>query len=416
MPVAAQTTGSDCNQSESIDPGGMRAILLSVLAGAASWALAAGLSCNVVDMGAVGDGKTDNTAIMRRALLLCDQVLVPSGVFLTGPLNVTRSNFLLDVMGTLRATDAVQGWPVMPHLPSYPCDRDICSCCRYQPVLLVAHCANVTVRGGGTIDGQGAAWWARFKAKPQQLIYGRPRLFETMFASHIVLQDLTLKDSPFWTVHLWASDSILVSRVNVVAPADSPNTDGFDPDSATNVHIVDSQVANGDDCVAIKSGMNEAGIQFGRPSAHILIERLRCVRTPISIGSEMSGGVHNVTVRGVLAAESLYIKTAVGRGGYVRDVTYGPDVKGLLSVRRPILHVLTDYDTICGSNCALPVISNVHYNGVRGSGAQAGLFACTQRIPCTNFTLSDVHLDTVLGFKCSNLTATANNVYPTFCR
>jgi polygalacturonase len=362
-------------------------------------------------MGAVGDGKTDNTVVFRKAFSQCSAVIIPSGVFLTLPLNITRNGFALQVQGTLLASTNASEWPVMPHLPSYPCDRDICSCCRYQPFVLLYNVSNVTVTGpSGSIDGQGSWWWERFKARPRQLLYGRPRLFESMYSYNLVLKDITLQNSPFWTTHIWASNTVLIDGVKVEAPLDSPNTDGFDPDSSENIVIRNSYVKNGDDCVAIKSGMNSAGIQFGRPSGNILIQNLRCEGTPISIGSEMSGGVFNVTVRDIPLAEALYIKTAVGRGGYVQDVVY-TNVK---LAGDQLLRIRTDYDHVQGQT-ALPIIQNIHYDHVEGAGVQAGSFSCTKDIPCTNITLSHVKLIAVQGFSCSNVTGSATDTHPKFC-
>lgn len=398
-----------------------------------------GNTCNVQSMGAIGDGRTDNTRVFRQGTLpspsppsplplhplwltipppieafgLCNTVVVPNGSYLTGPLNVTTNSFTLQLIGTMVASTSTTQWPVMPHLPSYPCDRDICSCCRYQPFILAYNVSNFTITGpgSGVVDGQGATWWAKFRAHPRQISYGRPRLLETMYAYNVVVSNVEFKDSPFWTTHYWASDTVLIDNVTVIAPLDSPNTDGFDPDSTTNVHIRNSYVRNGDDCVAIKSGMNSAGIQFGRPSGNILIENLRCAGHPISIGSEMSGGVFNVTVRNIPLAEALYIKTAVGRGGYVRDVVFGPSIK-LLGGQ--LLRIRTDYDHLPGQK-ALPVIKNIHYDGIEGVGAQAGDFSCTKDIPCTNITLARVKLAAPLGFSCSNVTGSSSDTHPKFC-
>lgn len=212
----------------------------------------------------------------------------------------------------------------MPHLPSYPVDRDIGSCCRYQPVLLVFKQQNVTIAGPGAIDGAGSTWW--HMAKAHQLQYGRPRLLETMFSSHIVLRDIRLLNSPFWTTHIYASSDVEIDSVTVHAPATAPNTDGFDPDSSRNVWIHHCQVHNGDDGIAIKSGLDAAGRAFNRPCENILVEH--CSFTygdGLSIGSEISGGVRNVTFRHnrlQFANNAGYLKTAPARGGYIIDVLY----------------------------------------------------------------------------------------------
>mmetsp|Transcript_29939 Transcript_29939/g.46353 ORF Transcript_29939/g.46353 Transcript_29939/m.46353 type:complete len:209 (+) Transcript_29939:61-687(+) len=205
----------------------------------------------------------------------------------------------------------------MPHLPSYPCDRDQCSCCRYQPLILVWKAKNVTVRGEGTLNGRGKKWWDSFNQ--DSLIYGRPRLFETMYASQVKILNINLVNSPFWTCHLYSSEGIYIEGVTVLAPPDSPNTDGFDPDSSKYVHIKDCYVHNGDDCVAIKSGMDEPGLAYNKSSAHIFVSNLKCAAGHgMSIGSEMSGGVEDVIVSNSQFNQRIHIKTNPSRGGYIR--------------------------------------------------------------------------------------------------
>lgn len=281
--------------------------------------------CNLKEFGGVGDGIFDNTQVLRSLLgssRRCHTVLVPgNGTFATGPVNITGTS--LQVEGTLLAINSTDNWPVMPHLPSYPCDRDLCTCCRYQPFVLFYNATAVSLTGSGTIDGSGPFWWNLRNKK--RLRYGRPRLVETMFSSQVLIRGLTLKDSGFWVTHIWASDQVEVAFVNVSSRGGA-NTDGFDPDSSTNVHIHDCIVSNSDDCISVKSGMDAPGRAFGRPSRNILIENLQCFRGGgLAMGSEISGGIENVVVRNVTVtsnAHGAYIKANNQRGGYIRNVTY----------------------------------------------------------------------------------------------
>ena len=87
---------------------------------------------------------------------------------------------------------------------------------------------------------------------------------------------LRMKDSPFWNNHFLDCDGVHVRGVTIEAPDDSPNTDGWDPDSATNVLIEDSSYRGGDDCIAIKSGWDCFGVAYGKPSANITVRNLTC--------------------------------------------------------------------------------------------------------------------------------------------
>lgn len=245
--------------------------------------------CNITDYGAKGDSKTMNTKYIQAAINDCaaGSVIVPNGRFLTGALNLTESDLTFVVQGTILGSTNPADYPVVPWDPSYPTGRDIPGP-QYQPLLWIRNQTNVAVIGGGVVDGQGSVWWDRFHNK--SLLHGRPRLLQTMFSSNVLIRDLTLTDSGFWTVHVYASSYVEVAHVRIRAPFTSPNTDGVDPDSSDNVWIHDIDVENGDDGIAVKSGLDAAGRAFNRPSKNILVENsFFHYSHGLSIGSEISG-------------------------------------------------------------------------------------------------------------------------------
>lgn len=133
---------------------------------------------------------------------------------------------------------------------------------------------NSSIRGEGTIDGQGSAWWDQ-----DGLTYGRPRLIEPMYCKNFSMVGVTVLNPPFWAMHPYACDILLFENITFSAPVTSPNTDGIDPDSCSNVVIRNFNVIHcGDDAVAIKSGKDSAGRAFGMPSFNILIEGKRMQR------------------------------------------------------------------------------------------------------------------------------------------
>ena len=86
---------------------------------------------------------------------------------------------------------------------------------------------NVVIGGGGTIDGRGNVWWAAHK---QHLLnYTRPRLLEPYTVTNVVIRDIDLRDSPFWTVHPYNCTNVRITNVRIINPSGSPNTDGIDP-------------------------------------------------------------------------------------------------------------------------------------------------------------------------------------------
>eukprot|EP00911_Craspedida_sp_UC1_P002345 UC1_evm1s1760 len=288
-------------------------------------------SVDITDFGAVGDGKTVNTAAFEKAVGRCASLMdcqlnVPPGIWVTAPFNLT-SHFTLNVSSRAKlvATTDPATWPIIPALPSYGQGRDHPGP-RRTSFLHGEHLRDVILTGGGVVDGQGQSWWARHKARNET--YTRGRLFELMWTDGILLEDLTFINSPFWTLHPTYSSNIVARRLTIINPNDSPNTDGFDPDSCENVTLVDSFFNVGDDGVAIKSGWDCFGIETNVPTRNVYIRNLT-VNSPccagICIGSEMSGGVENVVVEDChfhSVGQGLRIKAGLGRGAFVRNISY----------------------------------------------------------------------------------------------
>ena len=95
----------------------------------------------------------------------------------------------------------------------------------------------------------------------------RPPLVQVKNCRNVLIEDVTLINSPFWTVHPLLSDNVVIRNITIdnvtQAGGDSPNTDGIDPESSSNVRILDCHINVGDDCIAIKSGRDEAGKKSG---------------------------------------------------------------------------------------------------------------------------------------------------------
>ncbi|KAL9252622.1 putative polygalacturonase [Drosera capensis] len=215
-------------------------------------------------------------------------------------------------------------WLLVDPLPSYGRGREIPGG-RYASFILGNGVHDVVITDeNGTIDGQGVVWWDMWRGKTLQ--HTRPHLLELMYSKQILISNVIFKDSPFWNIHPVYCSNVVIKYVTILAPTDSPNTDGIDPDSSSNVCIEDSYTSTGDDLIAIKSGWDEYGIAFGRPSWVITIRRITGSSpfSGIAIGSETSGGVQNIRVEHVTLYNmgvGVHIKTDVGRGGYIRNVT-----------------------------------------------------------------------------------------------
>ncbi|KAJ6766785.1 ENDO-POLYGALACTURONASE-LIKE PROTEIN [Salix purpurea] len=249
-------------------------------------------------------------------------------------------------------------WPAFPPLPSYGVGGD-------EPA---GRFSSLIFGNNGTIDGQGAAWWDNFHRKKLKLT--RPYLIEFMYSDQVQISKLTLINSPSWNVHPVYSRNVLIQWLTVLAPVDSPNTDGINPDSCSNVRIEDCFVVSGDDCIAVKSGWDEHGIKFGMPTQHLVIRRLTCISpdsATIALGSEMSGGIQDVRAEDITAIDTqsgIRIKTAVGRGGYVKDIFVR---RMTVKTMKYVFWMTGSYGSHPDEGCdprALPEIKGINYKDI----------------------------------------------------
>ncbi len=107
----------------------------------------------------------------------------------------------------------------------------------YMPCVYARDARNVRLTGAGTIDGSGAKWWERLKTGA--LSHVRPYLVCFHNCTNVEMDGVTLKNSPSWTVHPLYCDNVSITNLHIYNPADSPNTDGIDPNGSKNVYIAD---------------------------------------------------------------------------------------------------------------------------------------------------------------------------------
>ncbi|XP_022894972.1 probable polygalacturonase [Olea europaea var. sylvestris] len=363
------------------------------------------VSFNLSDFGALGDGVTVNTAAFERAVRAISrlgkkgggQLNVPPGYWLTAPFNLTsHMTLFLDEGAVILGINDEKYWPLMPPLPSYGYGREHRGP-RYGSLIHGQHLKDVVITGhNGTINGQGQTWWTKYRQK--LLNHTRGPLVQIMWSRDILISNITLRDSPFWTLHPYDCKNVTIRNLTILAPIfEAPNTDGIDPDSCEDMVIEDCYISVGDDGIAIKSGWDQYGIAYRQPSVNILIRNLvirSMVSAGVSIGSEMSGGVSNVTVENVLiwsSRRAVRIKTAPGRGGYVRNIIY----RNLTfdNVRVGIV-IKTDYNEhpdAAFDPKAFPILEDISYSSIHGEGVRVPVrIQGSEEIPVRNVTFWDM--------------------------
>lgn len=303
--------------------------------------------CELRSFGALGDGQSDNSKAFREAIrssstsrtakqrLLME---IPAGTFLTGSFNLTSKMTLRLLKGSkLLGVTNLSAYPLVPPLPSYGLNRDWAKDHRQRPAALISgfNLTDVIIEGeaedgrlNGVVDGSGEWWWAEFRKK--SLPFGRPSLIQFMYSSQLVLRGIVLQNPPFWNTHFYASGNVLVEHVRIEAPYSSKNTDGINLDSVNNAVVRHCVISTGDDAIAIKSGLNQAGINFGMPSFQIHLHDLEIRSKCLSLGSEMSGGIHDVLVENVRFGDKrnenrwhgIFIKSSRERGGIMENLMF----------------------------------------------------------------------------------------------
>jgi polygalacturonase len=317
-----------------------------------------GLVVRCDDYGAIPDGKTDSSAAFSSALRFLKRegggtLVLSKGVYLSGPLELSDSvNLHLEKESILRFLDDFELYtPVTTRWEGVLCHA-------MHPLIFAQNASCVTISGKGTIDGSGQAWWNAyrikktmgqttpilpierriaeldgvFKGKPsggggRETYFLRPPLIQFLSCERVWIEDVTIKNSPFWTIHPVFSNDIRIEHVKIENPSDAPNTDGIDIDSCTNVIIKACEIDVGDDCIALKAGSGEIGIAEGRSTRNVSISNCRFLNGhgAIVIGSETAGGVENVQVENCDIKGSdrgIRIKSRRGRGGTVQNLRF----------------------------------------------------------------------------------------------
>ena len=226
---------------------------------------------NVRDHGAAGNGTVKDTAAIAKTIAAATQagggvIYFPPGRYLTGAITLA-SNLTLEV-------DAGATILGSPDPEDYPLRDSGWGDGRQERSSLIwaEKAENVTLRGHGTIDGQGQYWWRRMgwpdrRRVPQsqrtpaelaelaKLAGGRPGLINFIRCKYVAIEQVHLKNPGSWTVHPLLCEFVRVDGITIENPVPSPNTDGINPEACRNVQIMNSRIDVGDDCVTLKSGI-----------------------------------------------------------------------------------------------------------------------------------------------------------------
>lgn len=354
----------------------------------------------ITDYGAVGDGKTNCTQAINKAISAANKagggrVVVGPGTYLTGAIYL-KSNVNLYI-----SQGAVIKFSTDPnhYLPAVFTRWEGVECMNYSPLIYAYGEKNIAVTGKGTLDGQGSNdnWWKWRKELQRQdreelfaqgrdgvavekRLYGgkylRPSMIEPVKCSNILIEGIKIINGPFWHIHPVLSQNIIVRNVRVEGIG--PNNDGCDPESCKDVLIEGCYFDTGDDCIAIKSGRNNDARRVNVPSENIIIRDciMKAGHAGVAVGSEITGGARNIFVEKCTMDDpnldrAIRLKTNAVRGGfienvYVRDVAVG-------QVKEAVLLIDFFYPDVEKGNYK-PVVHNINMENVTSKKSKYALF------------------------------------------
>lgn len=333
------------------------------------------LRVSVKDFGGVGDGVTLNTEAFAKAMKhLSDKggghLDVPAGIWLTGPIEILSN---CDLHVTPNAVIIFD-----PDRDLYPIIQTVfegLDTRRCESPVHAEGARNISITGGGVLDGSGEAWRMVKKSKLtdgewRKLIasggivsrdgriwypdegfekatmfsnmnvpsadlteeqwneiksFLRPNMVSLRNCENVLLEDCSFQNSPCWNVHPLMCKNLIVNRVNIRNPYYSQNGDAIDVDSCENVLITNSTFDAGDDGICIKSGKDADGRRRARPCKNLIVDNCTVFHGHggFTVGSEMSGGVENIKVsncRFLGTDVGLRFKSTRGRGGVVKNI------------------------------------------------------------------------------------------------
>jgi polygalacturonase len=388
---------------------------------------------DVTKFGAIGDGKNDCSKAFKKAIENCNavgggKVVVPKGVYLTGPIHLKSNiNLYVSKEATIKfSTDPKK------YLPVVYVRWEGVECMNYSPLIYAFEQENIAVTGEGVLDGQGAtdAWWdwkgkkeaGWTEGKPHQIearkklvgmgekgvpvperIFGegsylRPNFFEPYRCNNVLVEGVTFKNSPMWFLNPVLCKN--VSIIGVTTEGQGPNNDGCDPESCTDVLIKNCYFNTGDDCIAIKSGRNNDGRRVNVPCSNIIIQgcRMKNGHGGVSLGSECSGGIQNVyaennTMDSPNLDRMLRIKTNSIRGGVVENI-YFRNIK-VGQVADAVMQIDFYYEE-GDAGSFTPLVRNVELKNIESNKSKYGIWIkAYDRSPATNVHIENCTFNNV---------------------
>ncbi len=392
-----------------------------------------------VDMKQIGadtSGDSLNTDLINRTIDRLAEagggtLYFPAGIYLTGSIQL-KSNITLELEAgaILRFSDNFDDY-----LPFAEVRQEGVMMKSFRPLIYAIDAENITLKGEGTLDGQGRAWWNELfrvlgelkkggdmelneyqklweKENDVEKLYAetnedwhptldrrffRPPFIQPVRCSRVRIEGVKIINSPFWTVNPEFCDNVTITGITIDNKP-SPNTDGINPESCRNVRISDCHISVGDDCITIKSGRDLQARKLNVPCENITITNCTMLsgHGGVVIGSEMSGGVKKVVISNCVfdgTDRGIRIKSTRGRGGVVEDIRINNVVMNNLRKEGIVFHLRYSDMPAEAKSERTPVFHRISVSGLTGIDVDIPIkIVGLQEAPISDITLKDIDI------------------------
>ncbi|MDD3322529.1 MAG: glycoside hydrolase family 28 protein [Paludibacter sp.] len=396
-------------------------------------------NAKLVDMkkaGANSSGTKLNTILINKTIDKLNAkgggtLYFPAGTYLTGAIKL-KSNITIDLEAgaTLLFSDNFDDY-----LPFVEMRHEGIMMKSFSPLIYAVDAENITIKGEGTINGQGKKWWDEFmrviidvkkngkkdinKYQPMwdevnnanaiaadinedysealERRFFRPPFIQPIRCKNVRIEGIKIINSPFWTVNPEFCENVTIDGITINNPL-SPNTDGINPESCRYVHITNCHISVGDDCITLKSGRDKQARDLGWANENITITNCTMLagHGGVVIGSEMSAGVKKVVISNCVfdgTDRGIRIKSTRGRGGVVEDIQVSNIV--MRNIQREAFMLNLKYSKMPEEPLSerTPIFRNINISNVTANDVNTPIkIIGLEESPITDVTFTNVNI------------------------
>lgn len=392
---------------------------------------------NIIDFGADPASQAKTSVAIHAAIDAAAEaggvVIVPPGVWQSGKIHL-KSHVNLHIA---EGAELVFSSNPQDYLPAVHSTWEGLECYNYSPLIYAYECENVALSGKGKLIAKldiWREWYARPKPHMDALVelyymahknvpvhqrdmtQGsanlRPQFIQFNRCNNVLIEDVSIQDSPFWVIHPYLCNNVTIRGVHV--NAHGHNNDGADPEMCTNVLIENCIFDQGDDAISVKSGREFDAWRLAAPCRNILIRNctIKNGHQLLAIGSEIAGGIENVYMHSCVVEpitkqdipalmNLLFIKTNERRGGFAKHIYMDNIVAdnlqgGVVAIDTDVLYQWRNLTPTLERK--LTPIENIVVSNVRAKNAK---YVCSvnasAELPVRNLTLENIKVDSVSG-------------------